>query len=849
MGHQGFRGYGTYCHIRNAKNVFKNIDIWRKRISEKEVKVKLHDKEDVSTLSKLKETLCRDYFKRYFEKQSKEGPVVLPQISSGIHKKVVETMERWCNDTNDSFDMKGLVVHSFNVLECFGKLFYDEFEKEKLLKDLHIKDFPSSPIVMVYNPSKSVILLIRTSTNKGLREQIEFCSHDMKMFMLLFGDEVKSNRLKVISLLASNETTNEHLKCEDCKNCIVSYETVESYDLFRNWFHDHAVNFKIDADNTDEIIHIAALAKLVGCLAAAPYFDDLPTFTKVTNEQMKHMLLILTPEQKRILYSGDKHVLIQGPYGSGKTIIAHKKLQMLSDEFEESDNNGVVHFICHDSKSALLSEIEKRPNVIAHDNKRGEKLSVIVNNILKVGDSNNVNIIIEEYDGENLDKKEAETLNAIFEEKFRDAVVFLVPQAMEKERNLNMKEKSEKEEKNKFSLLKKLKRVDLNLVMRNSVEISNLIRETEVFLEKQETIYQHPYEEDASKGSTKPNESVKELAESGNNLKIMEPFKIKPIISDEKKAITETRLSEAVADIEKPIDEPIYKATEEYREEISLGDMSSDVENKKKCAVEHFGLDEAFGFAEIAIASKNEKNRIVNRFRYKASKGMGHNINSIYPKLFEVDYENTENNAVEKCLALIHVFKKLHIKNSDSNNKHVILHFDTSTNEIPRPLVCAIEYFEVSHKVTNNYENFKYSKDKSILVCSFRLFRGLENPIVTIFIDQDIYSLQHYLVETMARCTNKLNIVVLEKSDAFSKIKARWECGLKGKKLIDQCNVQIISEKEKEVDHHEDERLNLITICGYSKDREKMRKIFDQHEPRNRDRNMKLIAEEYIQKR
>ena len=90
---------------------------------------------------------------------------------------------------------------------------------------------------------------------------------------------------------------------------------------------------------------------------------------------------------------------------------------------------------------------------------------------------------------------------------------------------------------------------------------------------------------------------------------------------------------------------------------------------------------------------------------------------------------------------------------------------------------------------------------------------------------------------------------MLEKSDAFSKIKARWECGLKGKKLIDQCNVQIISEKEKEVDHHEDERLNLITICGYSKDREKMRKIFDQHEPQNRDRNMKLIAEEYIQKR
>ena len=285
---------------------------------------------------------------------------------------------------------------------------------------------------------------------------------------------------------------------------------------FRNWFHNHAVNFNAYANNTDETIRIAALARLVGCLAAAPYFDDLPTFTEVSKEQMKHMLVILTPAQKSILYSSDKHLLIQGPYGTGKSLLAQKKLQMLSDEFKKSGKNGVVHFICHDSKSALLSEIESRPNIILHCNKRGKKLSDTVKNILKVGDSNNVNIIVDEYNGENLDKEEAETLNGIFEEKFQDAVVFLVPQSMEKERNVSIKKRSEKEEKNRFDLLKKLKRVDLNLVMRNSVEINNLIWVTKRFLKKQETIYQHPNEKDASKGSTNRNESVKELAESAN---------------------------------------------------------------------------------------------------------------------------------------------------------------------------------------------------------------------------------------------------------------------------------------------------------------------------------------------
>lgn len=166
MDHQGVRGYGTYCHIKNANNVFKSIDKWQKKISRKEVKVKLHDREDVCTLSELKGNLCGDYFKRYFENPAKEGPLVLPDIPRDINK-VVDTMERWCNDTNQSSDLKGLVVHNFNIADYFGKLFYDEFEKEKLLKDLDIKHFPSTPIMVVYNPSESVILLIGDQEPKG----------------------------------------------------------------------------------------------------------------------------------------------------------------------------------------------------------------------------------------------------------------------------------------------------------------------------------------------------------------------------------------------------------------------------------------------------------------------------------------------------------------------------------------------------------------------------------------------------------------------------------------------------------------------------------------------------------
>ena len=398
MGHQGVRGYGTYCHIRNANDVFKNIDQWQRTISGKEVKVKFHDKEGVRTLSELKENLCGDYFKRYFEKLAVKGPVVLPQIPSGVNK-IVDTMERWCNDTNDSPDLKGLVVHSLNVSEYFGKFFYDELEKETVRKDLDIKDFPITPIIIVYNPQESVILLIRKSENENLRKEIEFCSHDMKMFMLLFGSEVNQSRVKTISLLVSNEIENEYLKCEGCKNCIVSLETLQSYRLFQALWDNLAENFNVtNTDDIDEIRVIAASAKLIGCLAAAPYFEDLPTFTEVPNEQMKHVLVLLTPAQKRILYCGDKHLIVQGPYGSGKSILARKKLHLLSNKLKGSKKEEQVHFICFDSQSALLSEVGRSPNMMAHVNKGGEKLSEIIRYILKVANSESVNLIVDEFD-------------------------------------------------------------------------------------------------------------------------------------------------------------------------------------------------------------------------------------------------------------------------------------------------------------------------------------------------------------------------------------------------------------------------------------------------------------------
>ena len=221
---------------------------------------------------------------------------------------------------------------------------------------------------------------------------------------------------------------------------------------------------------------------------------------------MEHMLVMLTPEQKDILYSGDKHLIIKGPYGCGKTIIARKKLEMLSGEPAKNGKNEIVYFVCYDPRSALYNEIGSMPNVKVYCNKERNRLSEIITNINEVERNENFNLIVDEYDSEDLDKREAERLNNLFERKFQDSFVFLIPQSMEKNREIIKADKRKREEKNMFYLLETMKQVELNQVMRNPIEISNLLLLTQNFLKGQQTVYNYQREKETILNENKEKE-------------------------------------------------------------------------------------------------------------------------------------------------------------------------------------------------------------------------------------------------------------------------------------------------------------------------------------------------------
>ena len=191
-----------------------------------------------------------------------------------------------------------------------------------------------------------------------------------------------------------------------------------------------------------------------------------------------------------------------------------------------------------------------------------------------------------------------------------------------------------------------------------------------------------------------------------------------------------------------------------------------------------------------------------------------------------MDYANTEKQSFENVFALTRTFKELKIKSCNSNNKHVILHFDTSNNETPILLAPVIEYYEIGPKITNNYRYFKYVESKSILVCNIRLFRDLEHSNITIIIDRDFYNVQESISNIIAQCEKELD----------------------GQPLIEHWKVQFNRER-KETGYHKNAKLNIVTIDDSLINDEDTRKIFDPHGKESRSSNILPMALEVIKKR
>ena len=760
--------------------------------------------------------ICQVNYENYFQIAKLKSMKMVKNIISSKkaeNKKLIKTMKDWC-ENKASTNAKAFVHSGSSITDIYKNLYYGKFgkleeQRDDLGQKFNIEEFPSKDTIIVYNPGEKTILLIREAKDEDVQNELKLCVVELKMLVMLLRNELKQSGIKLIPLVV----TDKEVKCKACLNHLILRKEIEQIKSFHKWWEKKSAYYGItisdffesgnESNALDEGTARKILAKLVSCVSLKKVEDIFPT--QNADDKMKGALLLLTPEQIDILSSEDKHIIIDGPYGSGKSIIARIKGQMLAESLSEDE---LLYYVSYDPKSELLHELPGRNNKLQKypdkDEKKGMILSDMVIDILTINEQHDenedkqlkkINLIIDEYDGEKLDEEEAKKFNEIIYDKyakvFEDAVIMLVAQSMKKER----KKSNIPVDSNRFDLLaEKMKRKELTLGMRNSVEIFNLLQATQEFLKDKKTSYQLPEEKnDEQQKNTENDTDTKE------------------------KSITEKQLVNPGSST--PHDP---------------GTSSKSSRAPEKSGQDGFEVDEVINHLKLHPAAETDDGiTLESTFKYGRAKDIGHKISCKLPKMFELSHYEDE---FQKTLALAVIFETLNIAESNANNKHVILHFKES-NKIPERAFNLLakqcmkqNCLEVNAKITYAYKEFKDDNlSKYIFVGNFRKFRGLEHSKVTVIIDSGIAALQHYLVECIARCTTQLNIVLLGNNEILTNMTNEWKKRQGIKALVRQWEIKIDEdEKHQEEELFDTREEGVIRIFKSSNCYKEMKQLFEE---------------------
>ena len=465
------------------------------------------------------------------------------------------------------------------------------------------------------------------------------------------------------------------------------------------------------------------LAKVTGTVAATFIFGEhIPTLTDKSDEKMENLRVLLTREQMEIVYSQDKHIIIKGGFGCGKTVIAAAMFKKIAESLK---NDEKLYYICYDPRSELLNQITEGvqtvdiANVKLFHNKERRNLSEIIKDVLEKRETTRkINFVVDEYDGEDLDKTEAERLNKVFNEALKQMFIILIVQPIEKNRVIN----KIIQKRNTLELLENMKLYQLNRVMRNSIEIHNLVKLTTDVLKKEQTIFVHQ----------KDNKMESKLKTDVLNVSVPDTD-------------TVTKLRNPVSDTSaklpsKQEDDRENKGAQDkdaHKENIALDDVKVATESVKRIRhgvpyqyleenprIHKLGLDEAQavsgsvkdinnrGVAKISKFLKTAGEffssggvKTISEFRFARADKTGHKICTKKPAFFELGNRSD----FQKVFSLLAIFEQREIEKSEQ----VVLHFDTEANKIPDIFLLPVaRHFKIQEKITTKYEEFKAQKSQ-----------------------------------------------------------------------------------------------------------------------------------------
>ena len=813
----GYDGYNVISHIPKEDPI---PIIFPKLFQENEGNIRILLKNGRRNLDKQQfDDYCKaEYFEKHIKAIMLQRVFTLPDAGLGKSSRnpiiqapfdvILKTMENWCNKYQEEGNIKGLVIFGYRLDDHLRFLKYPDNILKNYLNNKTCADFQET--VTVYNPQKRVIFLLRRATDKkDLEYEMKSSVDDALKFVFLYNDILKDSGIKLINLLITDQDVDFYQwKWKFCKQQVISINSLDSLGSFQKWLDKKEYYFETDYNPANKKNNFSDnfSSKILGFLASFQFSKEhhfhstLPSLSDNPVTQMAETTILLTLEQLEIVNSPNKHVMIQGCYGSGKSLIALKKAEMTSKTLKQ---NELLYFISYDSSSMLTKDIVSIPKMKLYRNESALKLSHIINGIKKKHPKRNINLIVDEYDPEHLDKPEAERLNKIFttDEKFSGSIICLVFEALERERIVH----GIKKRTNLHHLLTSMELKRLTYNKRNTLEIHNLVKVTTGVLQNLTTTVCVP---DCPVKSLKTQSGLEKTfkkerngAAQGESSTTQQQRRERDEDNDIKKNVIESKkliFDEAFKYLRYPIDESIVKEVttvrvpdytakslkiqsglektfkeerngaaqgqdsttqQQRRERDEDNDIRKIVSESKKLT-----FDEACKYLTDPTDASNVR-EVTTAYRHRDSVYSGHHIVSEKPNVYKIYYFRE---SAEFMMSLIAVLEQVIGKDYENINKHVILHFDVE-KDIPWIFNMAFTIMGILDKVTNRYEEFQKISGKKIFIADFRAFRGLEYPRVVVVLDRNLCGLEHYLPECLNRCTTYLHALLLNEKGELLK--------------------------------------------------------------------------------
>ena len=591
-----------------------------------------------------------------------------------------------------------------------------------------------------------IFICEKVTTGTNINQCLKNITLMVKYFLTLFDKEIRASGVTVIGLLIRENESQEFVECNFCHLFSPSFKEFESSISFENWWdpvETHEGWWNLANPGKQKRLFDVLAANILCFMAMQEKGLQILTDDKI--QQFKQTYFMYTPQQMNIHFSDAKHVVVQGSYGSGKSLLGLKKLELISKN--NLGQNKKIIYVNFDSKSKLHFLMERNvkeyvkissrkikhtdrildilqspdPLVYVFHNGRRENLSAILEETVLLNASTsqaktNYHLIVEEYDGETLTHKEAAKIeNLVKRNDFMESSIVLLAQPLMKSISWNIGKESYEKETCMFHELKNtFKIVKLENVLRCSNEISDVRKSIQNFVQSQDSIF-----------------------EIEMDLHLASP---------------------SLPEVNQPEVGPSRNEKSSYpTEDSTKADKSLDI---------GMDLDQAIQRSATSKKSNAPNSKIVSKFVFSCEPRQGVDIKGLKPNL--VEFSNSIFISSDKAVISLAVL----LKHSIGNNKTTtFLHKADEPPKMLRRSIQLLMKLDEKFSYTEDMKGFlqENKKSKMIFASNFRSVNGMEFDHVVIIVSQSEYFLQYYLAQAISSCTYDLTLVLLPKEKENTK--------------------------------------------------------------------------------